>query len=159
MQTFLLAAMIASWMVIALLAMGFAALKQQVDHVIRTPDGSLVGMRLRSGSLPPKGGVFLVVTKSCLDCVSALSDLARLNVPNGGTILSKGGPDISAELRNHFDIVEDARLIDDLRVKAFPWVVAVQADGTVIAHERYSSHQRFNELLKGARNVTEYSNQ
>lgn len=139
---FTTAAIVVAWLAIALLALGFAGLLQQVNQLRRatTPgaasgDSSLIGLLLPpSGELaalrPAGGGVVAFVSPACDSCARVLNTLAHLTAPASTVVVSAGNCESAAGVR----CLENRRdLFDRFGVPATPYLMRVDGDGAIAA--------------------------
>ncbi len=137
---FATAAVVVAWLAIALLALGFAGLLQQVNQLRRATttgtapaNSSVVGLALPQGgelaALRPTGaGVVAFVSPSCASCVRVLDALATMMAPDSTVVVSAGSCESGSGVR----CLENRRdLFDRFRVPATPYLIRVDRDGEI----------------------------
>ena len=146
-MTFTTAALVTSWVAILVLALGLAGLMRQVT-VLSRRDGTsgpgsartprdLLGFRLpEDGPVaelrPASGGIILFSSPTCPSCASVLADLGSLGLAHRLVIASTGPCPPGIEDLPGARCVGDARAaMDRLSVPATPYLVAVDATGTI----------------------------
>ena len=146
-MSFSTAALLVSWLAIALLALGFAGLTRQVTALSRrSSTGStalrttsdLVGLALpRHGDLArvrqPGRPLVLFVSPGCPSCHALIGDIAALGLDEQVTVVS-AGTCTGADAAPSVICVSEARaVLDRLAVPATPYLMALDAEGTITA--------------------------
>jgi hypothetical protein len=141
------AALVLSWICIVLLALGTAGLLRRVDALERaqatgpgTPDapaGPRLGLRLPlERFLDLDGGrdvLLLVVSPTCGSCRKALGDLAAARPTGLDVVVVSAEPSLEPlPVPPGFAVAPGAgELVDVLDVPATPYLVRLDADGTI----------------------------
>lgn len=131
------AAIIVSWLAIALLALGYAGLLREVGELRRArtpqrPSSSLVGLQLpESGELaairPAGNGLVVFVSPACSSCAQVLDLLRRRNVRDL-VVVSTGACEASAPGRC---LPLRGDLLERLGVPATPFLLRTDAAGVI----------------------------
>lgn len=148
-MTFTTAALIVSWLAIAVLALGLAGLLRQVAELrgqvrlvgagVRggagpaTGAASLIGLALPStGPLsllrPDGGGVIVITSPGCSSCHQAVAALSEAGLAPHTVAVSASTCEFSGLQRCVGQAVE---AVDLLAVPATPYLIAVDADGVM----------------------------
>lgn len=140
-MSFTTAALIVSWLAIALLALGLAGIMRQVGELRRAQQlagggsrgVSLVGLALpATGPLaqirPQGGGVVVVVAPGCSSCHQTIGTLVDSGLAPHTVAVSASTCEAPG-LQRCLSGAEDA--IDLLGVPATPYLLAVDADGVI----------------------------
>ncbi|MGA8047969.1 MAG: hypothetical protein WCA30_17045 [Dermatophilaceae bacterium] len=143
-MSFTTAALLVSWLTIALLALGLAGLMRQIAELRRaqqlTGTGpsrgtSLVGLALPTtgplaGLRPQGGGVVVVTAPGCSSCHQTVETLLGCGLAPHTVAVSAS----TCEARGLQRCLSDAaEVIDLLGVPATPYLLAVDADGVIRA--------------------------
>lgn len=141
-MTFTTAALLVSWLAIAVLALGLAGVLRQVGELRRrvalggssgSGSGAMVGLGLpHSGPLarlrPDGGGVVVVIAPGCSSCHEAVGALLAAGLGPHTVAVSAS----TCEVSGLQACVGDASAaIDLLAVPATPYLLAVDADGVI----------------------------
>jgi len=149
-MSFTTAALIVAWLAIVVLAFGFAGLMTQVSEMRKAlgqsgqdapghgagPAGPSIGLALpTSGDLsalrPDGGGVIAFVSPGCPSCAGVLQDLPA-SPPRGGVVVVSTGD--CGDVPDSLGAVCHPRaghLLTTMRVPATPYLVSVDAAGTI----------------------------
>lgn len=146
-MSFTTAALVVAWLAILVLAFGFAGLMTQVSELRRAlgEAGSGGGQRHGAGAIglalpasgelatlrPEGGGIIAFVSPGCPSCAGVLQDLAATH-PRGELVVVSTGD--CGDLPVGLDATCHPRaghLLTALRVPATPYLVAVDAAGTI----------------------------
>ncbi|CAM3897754.1 hypothetical protein [Janibacter anophelis] len=147
-MSFTTAALLVSWLAIALLAFGMAGLMRQIAVLtVRLEHGQSSGSRrttrdLIGFSLPdtgpggplrgPRGSLVLFSSPACASCGEALEDLAGIHTDRDLVVVSSGGcAGVESRLPAARCVEDGGDLMDRLAVPATPYLVAIDADGTI----------------------------
>lgn len=144
-MTFQTAALLLTWLALLALTLACAGLLRMVQELQRRDGGSgalattpsVVGLALPAtgtGSLlrPEGGGLVLFVAPGCAACAEVLEEIAATREPGSSPslVLAALGPCPPQGLTDR--CIPDAHALADLvHVPATPFVLAVDADGTV----------------------------
>lgn len=157
-MSFTSAALVVSWLAIALLALGFAGLTRQVSVLSRRTgtDGaagagssSVSGRAVRTTSdlvglaVPAHGDLgrlrqpgrplVLFVSPGCPSCHAVIGDVAALGLEPRVTVVSSGTCS-GAEAAPSLACIADARgVLDRLAVPATPYLMALDGEGVITA--------------------------
>lgn len=148
-MSFTTAALLVSWVAIVILAFGMAGLMRQV--IVLTTRVGQVGSG-RSGARTPRdligftlpndgptaalrhpgGAIVLFSSPTCASCAATLDDLGRLATNRALVVVSAGSCAGVSTRAPAVRCIENGRsLLDQLAVPATPYLVAIDADGTV----------------------------
>lgn len=146
-MSFTSAALLVSWFAIALLALGFAGLTRQVvtlsrrgtaaGHAVRTTS-DLVGLALPThGDLAPlrRPGrpLVLFVSPGCPSCHALVGDIAALGLGHRFTVVSSGTCSGTESAPSIVCLGEARDVFDRLAVPATPYLMSLDAEGTIAA--------------------------
>lgn len=147
-MSFTTAALIVTWLAIVLLAFGYAGLLAQVGELRRAvgdgsgqasqrPGGPVAGLALpASGALgrirPAGGGVIAFVSPGCPACSDVLADLASGPSVGSVTVVSTGDCAEVPDALGATCLPDSGDLLRKLQVPATPYLLAVDAAGTII---------------------------
>ncbi len=147
-MSFTTAALLVTWVAIVVLALGLAGLLRQVSVLTARTDSAapgggtrttrdLVGLAVPADGAAaslrsPDGSIVLFSSPTCAACAGVLDDLARLGLDERLVVVSSGACTGVGERAPRCRCVEHGReLMERLAVPATPYLVALDADGTI----------------------------
>lgn len=163
-MTFTTAALLLSWVAIALLALGFAGLMRQLGELHRSvstgtgPSASLApslsGLALpATGDLaalrPHGGGLVLFVSPGCSSCEATMTAVAEAADPGTVVVVSSGPCPASGPLAASRCVPDALPLLERLSVPGTPYLVDVGADGVIGATLLPQDANQVTDFLAG----------